>query len=366
MTSGGSSIAGSGQSGLPLGPRLARAVVVTAVMVPLLFAIPSLRPVLHEIFRMRLVWVGLAVALEVASCGSFVVVFRQFFDRVPREMARPLAWTEVGAGALLPGGGIGSLAAGGWLLRRAGMTRREILKRSSGLFFLTSGASVAAMVAAGGLLVAGTVPGPRDPLRAGAPILAGLLATAAVLALPPLWRRWGRGTMPGWTQDLVDGIGDAVQTLIRPSWRLLGAVGYLGFDIAVLAATFAAVGHPLPIAPLVLGYIIGYLANLLPIPGSVGVLDGGLAGALIVYGADPARAAAAVLVYHAVSFWIPSLTGLWGYALVRRQLTGDGPALDVLSRADSLDEVWQEDNVSSVTPVPRRDDVQHRRQPIRC
>jgi hypothetical protein len=31
-----------------------------------------------------------------------------------------------------------------------------------------------------------------------------------------------------------------------------------------------------------LGYSIGYLANVLSIPGGVGVLDGGLAGALLL------------------------------------------------------------------------------------
>ncbi|MGH2894503.1 MAG: hypothetical protein ACRDPM_14750 [Solirubrobacteraceae bacterium] len=43
-------------------------------------------------------------------------------------------------------------------------------------------------------------------------------------------------------------------------------------------------------------------------------LEGGLAGTLVLYGAPPATTAAAVLVYHAVAFWIPSLGGLGAYA----------------------------------------------------
>ena len=66
--------------------------------------------------------------------------------------------------------------------------------------------------------------------------------------------------------------------LRRPSPRFLGAIGYLIFDIAVLWATFAALGNNPPLAPLTLGYIMGYLANLVPVPGGVGVLDGGLIG----------------------------------------------------------------------------------------
>ena len=65
--------------------------------------------------------------------------------------------------------------------------------------------------------------------------------------------------------------------------------------------------------------LIGYLANLIPVPGGFGVLEGGLAGALIVYGAPATQAAAAVIVYHAIAFWVPSLGGLVGYALLNRR-----------------------------------------------
>ena len=35
--------------------------------------------------------------------------------------------------------------------------------------------------------------------------------------------------------------------------------------------------------------------------------------------APPVQTAAAVLIYHAIAFWIPSLGGLIGYALLRRR-----------------------------------------------
>ena len=93
-----------------------------------------------------------------------------------------------------------------------------------------------------------------------------------------------------------------------------------------LGATFAATGRPIPVATLVLGYLIGYLANLIPVPGGFGVLEGGLAGTLIAYGAPAGQAAAAVIVYHAVAFWMPSLGGLIGCALMRRRLDDERPA----------------------------------------
>ena len=39
---------------------------------------------------------------------------------------------------------------------------------------------------------------------------------------------------------------------------------------------------------------------------------------MIAYGAPATQAAAAVVVYHAIAFWIPSLGGLAGYGLLRR------------------------------------------------
>ena len=83
----------------------------------------------------------MALPWVVAVCVEYVI-FRFFFRPVPSAVAREMAWSQMGSGALLPGGGVGSLAAGGWLLHLAGMSTRQILQRSSGLFFLTSAINV--------------------------------------------------------------------------------------------------------------------------------------------------------------------------------------------------------------------------------
>jgi uncharacterized membrane protein YbhN (UPF0104 family) len=310
--------------GTSTSPRIARrAIVVTllsAVIASLVLAVPGLEGVERQIASLNTAWMLAAVALEIGSCVAFVVLFRLFFDQVSPGAARELAWTEQGAGALLPGGGAGALAVGGWLLQRQGLSRRGVIERSSALFFLTSALNVAALIAAGGLLAAGVVSGPHELVLAGIPVVGGLAALSAALLIPILIRRWATRRGASWFAELLDGIAGARRTLLSANWRLMGAVGYLGLDIAALGASFAATGHPLPIAPLVLGYLIGYLANLIPVRGGFGVLEGGLAGALIAYGAPPTQAAAAVIVYHAIAFWIPSLGGLAGYwLLLRRQ-----------------------------------------------
>lgn len=69
---------------------------------------------------------------------------------------------------------------------------------------------------------------------------------------------------------------------------------------------------------LILAYIIGYLANIVPIPGGVGVLEAGLVGTLILYGTPVVEATAGAVMYHAIAFWIPSLGGLRAFNLLRR------------------------------------------------
>jgi uncharacterized membrane protein YbhN (UPF0104 family) len=309
--------------GTGIGAQIARralvVVLLSAVTASLLLAVPGLEGVARDIEGLNAVWLVAAVGLEVGSCLAFVVIFRLFFDEVPAGSARELAWTEQGAGALLPGGGAGALAIGGWLLQRQGVSRKRVIERSSALFFLTSAINVAALVGAGALLATGAVSGPRGLVLTGTPVIGGLAAVGAVLLIPRLMRRSSARRDASWVADLVDGIHGARRALLSPNWRLLGAIGYLALDIAALGALFAATGHPLPIAPLVLGYLIGYLANLIPVPGGFGVLEGGLAGTLIAYGAPVTQATAAVIVYHAIAFWIPSLGGVSGYALLQRR-----------------------------------------------
>jgi uncharacterized membrane protein YbhN (UPF0104 family) len=285
----------------------------------LLAAVPGLRDVLREIGDIGLGWVALAVALELASSISFVVVFRLFFDRVDGRDARALAWTAQGSGALLPGGGAGGLAIGGWLTSLTGAPARWIVRRSAGLFFLGALVSTSALVAAGVALMAGA-PGPHYRLTVVLPTIFVAVGILFVAALPAMLR--SRSGAPRWIAAIATGVSEAERTAFnrRPSWRLLGAVGYLAFDIGVLWVLLRAVGHSPSVAVVVLAYSIGYAANSLPIPGGIGVLDAGLTGALVLYGISPVHAAAAVIVYHAIAFWVPGLGGLLAYLRLRPRL----------------------------------------------
>jgi hypothetical protein len=187
------------------------------------------------------------------------------------------------------------------------------IEKSSGLFFLTSGTNVLALEGGALLLGLGLGAGSHPLLLAVIPAALGIAGTAMVLALPR--SSWHRRRRSAGVAPVVDGIRQAQHALVRAHWRLLGALGYLGFDIAVLGLTCAGVGHPIGVPALVLAYIIGYAANSLPVPGGIGVLEGGLVGTLVLYGAPVMPATAAVLLYHTIAFWIPSLGGAIAYTL---------------------------------------------------
>ncbi len=304
-------------------PQLSRRLAIAALLLAsgfsLLLSVPGLRPVLDEMRDVNPFWIVLAVGLELASCVSFVILFRAFFDRLPGRDARPLAWANMASGALLPGGGAGGMAIGGWLTHLTGASTRWIVRRSGGLFFLTTAVNAATVIGGGALLAAG-VSRPNGFALAALPALVVAVATSSVLIATRAIRRQPRSSR--WVNVLAEGVHEAqITTFQHPTWRLLGSLGYLGFDIAVLWVTLAAVGEQFSVPALLLAYNIGYVANSLPVPGGFGVLDAGLAGALMLYGARPAHAAAAVLLYHAIAFWIPGLGGVLAYPRLRRRLT---------------------------------------------
>ena len=69
---------------------------------------------------------------------------------------------------------------------------------------------------------------------------------------------------------------------------------------------------------VLMGYLIGQLGGLLPIPGGIGGIDGGLIGTLIVYGAPAATSPPRVLAYRVILFWLPLLAGGVAFFQLRR------------------------------------------------
>jgi uncharacterized membrane protein YbhN (UPF0104 family) len=289
---------------------IAFAAVLSVLMGALILAVPGLRTVAHRVAQASPGWIALAVALELASCVGYVVAFALVFPAPPRRVAARIAWAEMGFGAVVPIGGAGGFALGGWMLHQHGLSIREIARRSAVLFWLTSAVNVCALILAGLALATAVLPGPRNPLLTLVPAAVGTLVLACFHALPTITGRTGQhGRAGAALRATAVTVTDTERLLRRRSWRLAGALAYLGADMAVLWVSFQATGAAPPVAVLVLAYLIGYLANVLPIPGGIGILDGGIVGALVLYHTPAASAAAAVLLYHTIALWIPTLGG---------------------------------------------------------
>ncbi len=296
--------------------------LLVALAVGLVLAVPGLHGVGRAVSQMDAPWLVVAVALEILSCLSYVVAFLQVFERAPLRFGARVALSELAFGAAVPIGGAGGIAAGAWLLVDRGAPLGRVAERSAVLFLLTSAINVITLAIAGLGLWTGLLPGPRDPLLSLLPGAVGVVAFAFFLLLPRYVGRLAHSRLPERVRKVLEGtaetIRDARRYLFTPDWRILGAFGFLWFDIGVLVACFAAVGHVPPIAPLMLAYQIGYLSNLIPIPGGLGVLDGSFVGLLVLYGVNATTATAATIVYHAISLWIPATWGTLAFLMLRR------------------------------------------------
>lgn len=290
--------------------------LVGAVALGVLVWVAAPGKVLRQIDSMNAGWAIAAVALEIGSCLSYVVLFRYFFPEPSRATGRRVAWIAMGAGAVLPGGNFSSAAATGLLLRRSGLGTRQLVGRCAALLCLLTALGFAVNGAAGALLLVGVPDGPLDLSHTGIPIVvsAVVLGTAATVMLAS--RRWRERT-PKAVRGVAAGLEGAWAAVVHPTWRLLGAVGFFSLDVAALWAACAATGHRLGFLAVLIAYCIGYLATAVPLPAGLGVLDAGLAGALVLYGLPATASVGAVLVYHAISIWVPGLGGLIAWLSTR-------------------------------------------------
>ena len=96
--------------------------------------------------------------------------------------------------------------------------------------------------------------------------------------------------------------------------RIAGAAAVAGSAIAVSArvlgvlAVAHAVGTAVPVGAQATAVLaVAAVGAVGPLPGGIGVIEPGLVTALVIGGADPAPAVAAVLIYAVLAIWLPLL-----------------------------------------------------------
>jgi uncharacterized membrane protein YbhN (UPF0104 family) len=308
----------------PTARVLATAIVSVLSIGVLLWVAPPAQ-VINSIGDMNLIWLLAVVALELGSCLSYVVVFRRFFPEPPRPVSRQVAWIAMGAGAVLPGGNFSSAATTGWLLRHHDIGARRLVERCGALLCFLTLFGFFINGIAGAFLLVGIGHGPHDLEHSGIPILVSLTVIGSAVAAMIIGRRH-HARAPAAARSVAASLQGAWESLSNPHWRMVGAAGFLWLDMAALWAACRATGHPLGVVALAVAYFIGYLATMIPMPAGLGVLDSGLAGALVLYGYSPAASVGAVLVYHAISVWVPGLGGFIAWLPTRARRLADAAA----------------------------------------
>jgi uncharacterized membrane protein YbhN (UPF0104 family) len=305
---------------------------VASVGVLVLVAPPA--QVIASIGDMSPVWLLAAIGFEIGSCLSYVVVFRRFFPEPPRPVSRQVAWIAMGAGAVLPGGNFSSAATTGWLLRNHGIGARRLVEQCGALLcFLTLFGFFINGIAGAALLV-GIGHGPHDLVHSGIPILVSLFVIGSAVAAMIVGRHY-HARAPAAARSVAASLQSAWESLLNPHWRMLGAAGFLWLDMAALWAACRATGHPVGVLAVAVAYFVGYLATLIPMPAGLGVLDSGLAGALVLYGFSPTASVGAVLVYHAISVWVPGLGGLIAWLPARARTKASIAAAPPVAETDA-------------------------------
>lgn len=143
-----------------------------------------------------------------------------------------------------------------------------------------------------------------------------VLAVVALLLLAVMkrWRTW----VLGWLKRLSAEAWGAVRGLRSPRRLALLFGGNLATELLfafTLAAFAHAMGFPVGLGTaLLINISVALLSGLLPIPGGIGVAEGGLTFGLVQAGMPEGAAFAAVLLYRMTTFYLPPI---WGFFALR-------------------------------------------------
>jgi uncharacterized membrane protein YbhN (UPF0104 family) len=312
--------------------RLLQLAVVVLAIALLIFTGPGLGNLRRHIAHASGGWLIAGVVAEVLAALCYVLIFRTVFcPRMSWRLSYQIGMSEQAANSVLSASGAGGLALGAWALRRGGMSTEHIARRTVAFFFLTSLANVGTLVLFALLYATGILQHDRNPALVYAFGLAGAVAIVIVVfGLPKLQQAVAPDT-PGdgriarglrfLRNSLGEGMRDALLILRqRPLPVLVGSFGAMGFDLVVLGLCFRAFHYAPAVGVVVVGYLIGQLGGNIPIPGGLVGLDLGLIGVFALLHQPLAPSSAAVLVYHAISLWVPAILGSVAFVQLRRVL----------------------------------------------
>ncbi len=335
------------EGGEILGGRLDRkhliwgAIFVVVVVVFLYVGLPRLAGLDDTWDRIQSgspAWLAACLLFEVISFGGYVWLFRGVFvrgsDRIGWAASYQITMAGLLATRLFSAAGAGGAALTIWALRRSGMRTRTVATRMVAQYVILYGIYMVSVIVCGLGLYFGIFPGGGDfaitmvPAIIGAILIGGALAMSLIPdQIDRRVARWMKGSgrsariatrLAALPDAVAAGVREAITIVRERDGAVLGAAIWWYFDIFTLWAAFHAFGDAPPFSVIVMAYFIGMVANLLPLPGGIGGVDGGLIGAFIALGVEGSLAIVAVLTYRAFAFWLPTIPGVIAYFQLRR------------------------------------------------
>ncbi len=275
-------------------------------------------------------WFVVCLGAQVFALAAYADVVRGTFRWKGRPdprfwLSTRVLFGTIGAARVFALGGIGAIAAAYWCFRRARFSADDAIVHVLGfniLFYVSLGAGAwaAALVSAAGIWGDESLLGTLPWLVLGPTVL----GVGAVLTRPgrvevqlrrdgSVVRRAVSNAVAGaaWVRDvLVDAAGRRL---------VLASASYWVGNVLCLWAALRSVGETLPFPELLLGFALGQVAVLLPLPlGGVGGVDAAMTYALTAVGVPLAPALVAVGVYRLFAFWAPTIPALAALALLPR------------------------------------------------
>ena len=307
-------------------------VLVAAVVLAALLGSPldTLTAALDRMAAADPALVGLGLLAEAASFAGYIALTSLVVGRAAPRIGVAVSAQITLAGAavnrMLPTAGLGGIGLTLWALRRAGRSGAEATRALLTFLVLLYLVFLGALAAAGAAVLAGAAGDAPAWLGIGpvAFAVAAIVIGAAIGLAGP--RRLAGGAperdlrrLRTSALTLSESVRGATRFLRSRDARLLGAPAWWGFDLAVLAAALAALGDAPALGIIALGYFAGIVANTIPVPGAV---TGGMTGVLLLCGVPADLALPAVLVYRAISLWIPVPVGAAALLGLQRAVRG--------------------------------------------
>jgi uncharacterized membrane protein YbhN (UPF0104 family) len=292
--------------------------VLVAVALGLLALLPGLDGVRSAIAGASPGWVVAAAAIQLVGVLGAVVFVQLVFADEPHRLTWRMGGAQQGANAVLPTAG--STAVGYWTLSSIGWKLDRFAERAAVMIIAPAAPNVLLIIIFGLGMGLGIFPGPNDWWLTWLPAVIGVLAVAVVILAARWGHRLAARTKRRWLREglhvLATGVTGTVEVLRRRSWRVLGTwVDLLG-AIGALWACLIAVHEHLPFAVVAMGYLIGQFAQVIPVPGGVGVIDAGVTGALVLYGGKTSISTAGEIISHGLALIVPIIAGGVAFALL--------------------------------------------------